>query len=393
MSGQRESGRWTDDLLDRLRQQGDPAADHIARAWLVEHHALDPRHAVATLARHETLPPEDRSPVVSAYLDDRPEWPTWADPERVRAAQDLFADVGPEYGTALFVGSLPAGYAGADGAKVLYRTGRLVTDPQRRVMETGQMILDVMTPGALDPGGRGWTAVRRVRLMHAAVRELVQSDRPAADGDPLLAEPWSTSAWGVPVNQEDLLGTLYTFTLVPFGVLERSGIDLTDEQVDAFLHAWCLVGHLLGIRDEHLPTDVDDAHASFDAIRRRNYRRSAEGEALTAALIDLIGRLVPGHLADGAGATAIRHYLGDDVADLLGVPPADWTHVLFAPVREALHLGERFGHHSTLARKLIATIGRHLWSGFLTVESRGERAPFTMPDHLASAWHLDRRHG
>ena len=79
--------------------------------------------------------------------------------------------------------------------------------------------------------------------MHAAVRWLIQND-PRVEWDP---------AWGTPINQEDLLETLLTFTEIVFEVFDRTGIVYSEEDADAYLHTWSLIGHYLGIRDDLLP--------------------------------------------------------------------------------------------------------------------------------------------
>src|SRR5581483_558278 len=110
--------------------------------------------------------------------------------------------------------------------------------------ETAQFMLDVMRPGGVQPGQPGWDAARRVRLMHAAVRWMILN-RPGID--------WDTSAYGVPINQEDLLLTLLTFTEVMFEVFDRTGIDYSEREADDYLHLWSYVGHVLGIRPDLLP--------------------------------------------------------------------------------------------------------------------------------------------
>ena len=82
---------------------------------------------------------------------------------------------------------------------VIYRTAQLYTNPRRRIVETSQMIIDVMQEGGLEPGGYGVRTAQKVRLMHAGVRHL------------LLQRDWNP-AWGVPINQEDLAGTLASFS-------------------------------------------------------------------------------------------------------------------------------------------------------------------------------------
>jgi len=56
---------------------------------------------------------------------------------------------------------------------VLFETGELYQRPNRRVFETLQMVVDVMSPGGLAAEGRGSLTALKVRLMHAAVRKLL----------------------------------------------------------------------------------------------------------------------------------------------------------------------------------------------------------------------------
>jgi hypothetical protein len=376
---------WSDARLDGLRQQGDPAADAVATAWFARPTSADPADAVRQLVRHDVLPDEDRVPEVHAYLTDRPPLPAWVDPDAVRAGQRFFEARGAQIGAGLFMASLPAGYAGAKGAKVLFRTARLVTDPRRRVVETGQMLLHAMSVGGLEVGAPGWVDARRVRLMHAAVRHLVAT----APGSGELPR-WDAAAWGVPVNQEDLLGTLWTFSLTTLDVLRRLGERVPAADAEAYVHAWQVVGHLMGIDEALLPMGVDEARASFDAIRRRQYASSPEGRVLAEALVSLFTEMVPGHLLDGMVPTGIRHYLGDDVGDMLGVPPSNWTRRLFPLVA-----GEEAAHavleHAQDSGRMATWLGKLLWEAVLAVEGRGERAPFDMPDHLADRWGVRRR--
>src|SRR5262245_15657081 len=78
--------------------------------------------------------------------------------------------MGPEIIMTLFCYGLPSCYAAAKGVQVLALTTRLFSNPTRRVIETAQMVVDVMAPGGLAARGRGIRTAQKVRLMHAAVR-------------------------------------------------------------------------------------------------------------------------------------------------------------------------------------------------------------------------------
>jgi hypothetical protein len=94
---------------------------------------------------------------------------------KIKRGQQLYDTWGVLITLCLFCASLPASYAAAKGVKVLYLTARLDTDARRRVMETGQFLIDVLAVGGLDDEqGKGRRTIQRVRLMHAAVRHLIE---------------------------------------------------------------------------------------------------------------------------------------------------------------------------------------------------------------------------
>jgi hypothetical protein len=103
------------------------------------------------------------------------------DEMRVRHAQSLFEEHGLPVVTALFHAALPEAYLGRRGVQVLDITGELVSNWTRRIRETGQFLINVLSPTSdtadaatsLSPGQPAAIAVRRVRLTHAAVRWLL----------------------------------------------------------------------------------------------------------------------------------------------------------------------------------------------------------------------------
>ena len=204
---------------------------------------------------------------------------------------------------------------------------------------------------------RGYADVRHVRLMHAAVRWLIRND-PRVQWDP---------AWGTPINQEDLLETLLTFTEIVFEVFDRTGIVYTDEEADAYLHTWSLIGHYLGVRDDLLPLTRSQTSVLMPIVRRRQFGPSEAGHALMAALLDQGTRLAPPGLR-GLPATTVRYYVGDATADLLGVPKADWTRVLFEPLAD---LSRRVSLEKLHRRLLAGLLAERIGFGMLSLAVRG----------------------
>src|SRR3984885_14684502 len=328
MAGTVGNARWTDALLDRMREFGDPVADTPVAAVL-ERGGLDAvRTMMRTLVRADQPVPEELPDELQAYLFESLPLPDWADMDKIRRGQQLFETWGVQIAICLFCASLPTSYAAAKGVKVLYLTARLDTDARRRVMETGQFLIDVLTVGGLDEHGKGGRTIQRVRLMPAAVRHFIKARNEQTPG------MWH-SDWGTPINQEDLAGTLLSFSYVVADPIRRLGVRVPAKDVDAYLHLWNVIGHLLGVRDELLVRDVADAAALVDTTRRRQFAVSLEGQELTRALLDLLDELTPSYRFDDTIPPLIRHLIGDETADLLLVPKSDRTDDLGPLVRIA----------------------------------------------------------
>ena len=388
MASANGSSRWTDELLDRMRELGDPVADTPVAAVL-DRSGVDAVSAIMrTLVRNDQPVPEALPDEIQAYLGETLPLPEWADMRKIKRGQQLFETWGLEIACCLFCASLPSAYAAAKGVKVLYLTARLDTDARRRVMETGQFLVDVATVGGLDETGKGRRTIQRVRLMHAAVRHLIKARNELTPG------MWPAD-WGIPINQEDLAGTRMSFSYVFSDPMRRLGVRVPARDVDAYLHLWNVIGHLLGLRDELLVRDVADATALVDTIRRRQFKASAEGQELTGALVGLMDELTPLHRFDDTIPPLVRHLIGDETADLLLVPESYLADDLgpFARLSKwffvhVLGQVERDLARYRLASRLAAPFGHDLFAAGFKLERGGERAPFDIPDHLARNWDL-----
>ena len=115
------------------------------------------------------------------------------------------------------------------GTEVLAYTKFLKVDATRRVRETAQMVMDVMCPHGLEPGGRGVRATMKVRVMHAIVRHMIGHD-PHARPNP--SDAHLRAQFGVPINQEDMVYTLMTFSYVVVQGFSDMGYAMTREERD-----------------------------------------------------------------------------------------------------------------------------------------------------------------
>jgi len=375
---------WTDSFLDDMRNQADPLADAVVAEIYAKGEVDAVDALMKTLVRNDGIPSDQLPPVVRDYLAATSVVPD-LDPEAQRRAENLFSLLGPEMLMVLGFYSLPAAYAARKGVQVLYRTAYLAQRPVRRVFETTQMVVDVLSPGGLSRDGKGLRTAQKVRLMHAATRHLLTTDP---------ARPWDSNELGLPINQEDLAGTLTTFTWVVIDGLEKMKIEVGREDREAYVQAWGSIARVLGLHEDLVPKSFAEAGTLADRIHTRQLAPSPEGAALAKALIEGYQSLMPDEHLKGMPASMLHFFLDKDpftqrnVAAMLDVPPADWTEEL---TRVATVIGDALeivSKHFDLGAKFLRWFGRGMVNAMLLVERGGQRAPFAIPDTLRAAWEL-----
>jgi hypothetical protein len=365
-------GRWTSAILDPARQRMDALADGVVD----EIYETGKLGAINGMLRRIF---ENDDPIPSAlpdraerYFEETEALPPWADRVRILRAQSTFADHGVQVVFGLFCSSLPQAYAAANGALVLTETGAMVGRVHERIFETAQFLFDVLDIGGLEPKGRGIRAAQRVRLMHAGVRKLIlASDR----------FPWDRPKLGAPINQEDLAGTLMTFSVVTFDAIHRLGVEVTEEEGDDWMHLWAVIGHFLGVDPELVPTGIEDARALMDAIRERQWAESPQGRKLSAALVAMMQEFFTRNHFRGLTPTLVRFLAGDQCADVIGVAPSDWTRAFVSETAHALDLIDHDARESLL-EKAIGLVGADVMKAIIVFERSGKRAPFRVPASL-----------
>ena len=312
---------------------------------------------------------------VQRYFEQATVLPPWADSARIAAGEDLFWRFGPQVVLTLICYSLPFCYLGRNGVPVLALTNRLSSNPTRRIVETAQMVVDVMQKGGLTAdGGRGRLTIQKVRLMHATIRRLAPT-----------APTWKND-FGLPVNQEDLVGTMLAFSWIAVDGLEKIGVELTDDDREAYVHCWNVVGHLLGIRDDLLPISAAEAKALAMAIAAHQFGPTTDGQSLTSALIGMLVKMLPGDVFDPVPRLMIRYFLGQQWAQWLGVEDGFLADLAAAPLR----LGELTFSGAIEDSKTMSAIaekaGQAVIDSIVYVARGGNRPSFAIPLELRQQW-------
>jgi len=377
--------RWSDGLLDRMRREGDPLADSTVKAVFDKGTVAAVNELLTKLVRNDDIPAGPWPPQLAEYLRASEQLPSWADDALIRLGENVFLRYGLTSFGILACASLPECYVLRDVAAVLGTTQRLDAHARRRIFETAMMVLAVMAEGGLAPHGSGIRIVQKVRLMHAA-------GPPSSLADTLLAQRWPTER-GVPLSQEDLAAVLLTFSYVMVRGWRHLGITLSSEEERGYLHCWNVVGHVLGIRDELLAHNLDDAARLFDAIKRKRAADTPDGRALTAAVIGVSESFAgPSRiLLRPIPRILMRGLLQAETCAMLAVPKLGLWHTAYRPfLRTSARLVNRnasdvFQGLPDTAR-LSALISHRILEEIVTQPRGGQRTAFHMPEQLARSW-------
>ena len=201
--------------------------------------------------------------------------PDWYD----RAQVELGAKVFRRWGTSVFsfaTTSTLEMYSESSITKPLsYAGGYAGETAHKRQLETVRFWIDVSDPGGLDAGARGRATAMRVRVMHVFIRRKLMQ-RPE----------WDLDAWGVPISIGDATLTLMGGSVVPGVALWSVGHQTTVREIEATLHFWRYVGHLLGVQPDWYPRDFrESVQLMFAAFAKRAYTAGRDGEELVESYL------------------------------------------------------------------------------------------------------------
>jgi hypothetical protein len=90
----------------------------------------------------------------------------------------------------------------------------------------------------------------------------------------------------------------------------------------------------------------------------------------------------PGQLFAGFPASIMRQCVPDEIADMLGVPPANWTKALFFLENAILRGIDRFEFRHRNFSKLLESFSGRLVDQLVLIERGGNRPLFRIPKSL-----------
>ncbi|MDH6117759.1 oxygenase MpaB family protein [Kitasatospora sp. GAS204B] len=356
--------------LDELRIEGDPPADRVVAELLDSGEIAHANQVLHGLRQNDQLVPQDLPAVLREHLAGTRTVPDWVDAERIARVHAFFRHDGVHVVSALSLGALVCSYAAPLGAKQLSATHRL-DHPHRRLSETTQFMLHLMADDPLGPHGELIPTIQKVRLIHAAVRQLL-----------IRGRHWDVAGHGVPICQEDLLGATLSFSVDTLDGMDRIGVHCTEQAAEDYYYVWRVVAVLLGLRPEVMPPTLAEGRRVRAELAARHLGPSPEGIQLTQGLLDFYRHLAPPGTR-GAIPAVLRQMVGPQIADWMQVPHSHWEKAVaeFAHVEQHVHQAEE---HHVLARRVLDQVGRVLLKGEVRRVTHGQSTEFDIPASLAT---------
>ncbi len=290
--------------FDFLRNEQDPLADQLVTQLVKNPELIQLINSWDEFPTHldDSLPKELHS-FHNFYRvqSDIPE-------EILRAGQSLFDQKGDLYLAMLGFYSLPYAYAFGDGAEVLVRSKRILTNIGERLSETGGFILDIFEPGAFMTKKKTFLTCAKVRLVHAFSRYFITN----------YSKDWNP-AFGKPINQEDLIGTNLSFSLIVIRGWRKMGINVSNSEVDLIMQYWKWIGIQMGINVAYWPENSKEAFELERLIRKRHLKSSEAGKKLIQALIDNYKSTIPTKIIANQSIAILNFFLGKEASTALGI--------------------------------------------------------------------------
>jgi endo-cleaving rubber dioxygenase len=240
------------------------------------------------------------------FIESARQLPSWADPRKLATAaqfnktRGLYLNLLNGVGGGMLSTAIPK-----EARSVYYSAGG--ADMEDRVAKTSILGFAVGALNAYRPDGNCAVNAVKTRLVHAAVRHLLQQS-PHWTGD-------------IPISQEDMLVTWHTLPTYAMRKMLEWKVPMGATDAEAYLHVWQVTAHMLGIADEYIPATWAAANAQSDQVLPPNMGPTPEGVELTDILLgQLAEQTSPGSISRPLVNALARYLVGDQVADWDAIP-------------------------------------------------------------------------
>ena len=407
-----DSTKWTNELLDEMRKHGDPLADEAAAALFNAVKGSTEAEIgafITAFVSHDFT----KAWVNKKAIPDPPELIRYFENfddfkfntqeiNYLEKGADLFEKHGPWITFALGVRSLLKQYAHTKAIEVLRLTTLLVSHVNRRIMETMQFVLDVMEDDWYIKGADGslklnlhhpgLMSIKKLRLLHAMIRYRILNRM----YDTRLGD-YNEQVLGYPINQEDMVFAVHTFSLEIIEGLREMRIVVSDEEAENYFQCWKLIGRGLGVRRELEPENYQDAIALQNTIYKRHFTLpNGVGPDLSKALMGWFTQTVP--LLDKKTLISfIKEFNGPENYSILSENLKINIGQAHADLREHVKSDLKFETDSNREGMIANDTGQvaldnfflHFLRTLLITERGGKHSTFRIGDGFKASWNLN----
>ena len=249
-------------ILESLRFVSDDLADEALQALQNQSISVDDylEEVRTSYINNNDLKYNDNS--LKVFARSITTYPYWLDLQLLREGTVVLYKYSLSSAMGLLYYSLVGGFSAPKIVKVLDQTAYLTKGNYdqtfKRLNETLEMVLDsIETPDNLKIGNEGWLSVLKVRFIHARVRNRIKSQ----------TEKYDTSKYGIPINEEDMIVTLCSFSINVLETIKKVGAPITRREEEAYIHLWRYIGYLIGINEDLNPcSSIEKCLGSVESI-------------------------------------------------------------------------------------------------------------------------------
>jgi hypothetical protein len=246
---------------------------------------------------------------VRDFIEEARQLPSWTDQRKLATAVDFNKRRG------LYLG-LTYGLASGMMSTVIPKEARAVyysrggADMKDRITKTAKLGYDIGSPNAYQPDGEMIVTCVKTRLVHAAVRHLLPQS-PA----------WTGAAEEeIPISQRDIMVTWHSLPTTVMQRLVAWKVPIPAADSEAFLHSWQVSAHMLGVKDEYIPSSWAEANSQAQQVLTPILASTPEGNNLADILLNLGSTIDAGVLSKPVLGAFTRFMLGDEIAGWLNIP-------------------------------------------------------------------------
>jgi len=300
------------DIYVRHTRIGDPLADAATRDLSSLSRGEAARFIKAGMNQNESI--FCKAPKSLRDVFAEPE-PPWLDHEVFRLGSRVFLNNVVNIFAAFVAGTLIDGFSTLISESFV-QTGRIFEYGVRRLRQNNRHQVEIFWPGGMQRDGDGWKLSVRIRLVHAQVRYLLSQ-----------SPEWDFNSHGTPISAAHMGYASACFSARTLKHSETLGAIYSKEERESFCAVWRYAGHLMGVPDDILYTDEEDALRWFSIGSACEPAPSDSAVIMTHALIRS-APLVAG-ITDPSERTKMikrtiypvtRLLVGEDLADQLKIP-------------------------------------------------------------------------